>query len=229
MLSQKAAARACGLSVATIRRARVAGKLPNGNGGYLIPIPDLVGRWTDGQGVTGFPTERLAEAAMMTQIWRAFGHNVALLAVVSPLFVGCFIWLRYRRRHGVQAAVFRTLLVASLTGVVALTLRPSLGTPSHVFELIPFTGLDSDAQKAQILANFVLMMPTGAFTALAYSHVRIGRLIPLLVALPLVIEVAQFVLPIGRVCATEDMLVGAASISTGALLGRLLGSRSEGL
>lgn len=45
-LSQKQAAEACGVSEATIRRRRAAGKLPNavedGNGGFLIPVTDLI-------------------------------------------------------------------------------------------------------------------------------------------------------------------------------------------
>lgn len=45
-LSQAEAARACGVSTATIRRARVAGKLANveqdGTGGWRIPAPSLV-------------------------------------------------------------------------------------------------------------------------------------------------------------------------------------------
>lgn len=46
MLSQAEAAKACGVSTATIRRARQAGKLegvqPDGTGGYRIPLPSLI-------------------------------------------------------------------------------------------------------------------------------------------------------------------------------------------
>ncbi|MEI2819874.1 MAG: VanZ family protein [Marmoricola sp.] len=80
----------------------------------------------------------------------------------------------------------------------------------------PFTDLESAARRAQVLANIALTTPTGVLAAWTLTGKKLWSVVARFSLLPLVIELTQFTLPIGRVAATEDVILGALGILLGA-------------
>ncbi|RBY87801.1 VanZ family protein [Blastococcus sp. TF02A-30] len=115
------------------------------------------------------------------------------------------------------------LLAAALAVVARLTLTPSgtgYAVASPVQELHWYAdGLSSPATVVQLLGN-LLLLAVPAFAAVRLWP-RLGRPVPLVavaLAAGVAIELAQYVLPLGRVVSPLDALLNAAgAVAAGAL------------
>ncbi len=153
----------------------------------------------------------------MSQFERAFGDAAWLVLLSVPVLVA--VGVVYGRQFSLTLSVtiVRTLLVASIVGVLAVTLFPTpAGGLARSVEWLPFTDLESAARRAQVLANIALTTPTGVLAAWTLTGKKLWSVVARFSLLPLVIELTQFTLPIGRVAATEDVILGALGILLGA-------------
>ncbi|TIC89105.1 VanZ family protein [Nocardioides sp. GY 10113] len=150
----------------------------------------------------------------MTQIERAYDGTIPFaLMVVVLLTTGVFLWRSFNGNEPLGARSIASIRVALLTASVACVLYVTL-LPAQVgeggSELMPFTNLDSYAGRSQAIANTLLLIPTGFLYALNIARGRerpIRNLAAFAVLFSVGLEVAQGVLPIHRVVATEDVLI----------------------
>ncbi len=154
----------------------------------------------------------------MTQIERAFdGATLIAILVAAPLCLG-LLMMRRRQRAPMARSLSEALLLISVVAVLAVTLLPAVGPPERSVEWIPFTDLTSSARRTQVVLNLALLFPTGILLVIALPTTRsLTRVLSAALGLPLLIEITQATLPLGRVASTEDLILG----STGLLLGGL--------
>jgi glycopeptide antibiotics resistance protein len=166
---------------------------------------------------------------------------VVLVAVTAALVAA-----RRRTAQGVPAsqAAFDAVVLAGLIGAVGaalvFTLVPSsinhFGPPAN--NLVPFASIRRVAANSVdvlvalriLLGNVLLFVPVGFFVAL---HRRAGH--PLRdavlgsLALSLLIEVTQALVPLGRVANVDDVILNVLGGTLGALAAMLVGSAAPRL
>ena len=157
----------------------------------------------------------------MTQFQRAF-EGFALLAILAALIIAAIVGVSvYRRERHLSRAIVWMIFAGSLTCAAGVTLQPGPG-PAGV-ELVPFTNLNSPSGMDQLIANLVLLGPTGLALGLL-QPLRHAVIVGL--CLGAGFELVQLLLPmLGRVAATEDFLLNAIGFvagAGGASLGRSL-------
>lgn len=153
----------------------------------------------------------------MTQFERALGGAAALTIGVALIASALAGWASYKRTGRRISAVASALLTGSLVCAAGVTLQPAPG-PGGV-ELLPFTNLSSPSGDDQLVANLLLMLPTGAALGLLRplrSAVVIGT------AICAGTEFVQALPQLGRVAATEDFLLNSVGLACGAILSRSL-------
>lgn len=164
----------------------------------------------------------------MQQLLRMFGDLLPALMFLVPL-AGVLVWIlgTRRRRRGHKSAwtssVIDTVLALDLLSVVYLVFIPVAGLHRRMISLTPGTEIVSafsgGAGLWQALGNVVLLVPLGALLPLRV--VRLRSLIRVLLAALLVsacLEIAQGVLPTGRVSAIDDVILNTAGAVLGAVV-----------
>ncbi|GAA1536955.1 hypothetical protein GCM10009827_064580 [Dactylosporangium maewongense] len=152
------------------------------------------------------------------------------------LVLGGLWWLVARRRSPDRRRTFG--LVASVSGTLPwiwMILTPS----SHArrVHLDPVSGLggilaSGFAEAAvQIVGNLLVFAAFGAFAPLRWPRLTLGPVLLLAAAGSATVELLQYVLDLGRVTATDDVLVNTLGAGLAYGAGRLLppGPVSRGL
>lgn len=156
---------------------------------------------------------------------------VSLLAAVARL-----LWLRHRRVPGAfRLVALEAAMVAAVLVVLALTLHPREGgAGDRVRQLDPYiTGRRThvghpELRQAESLANLAMLVPFGFLLGLRKpSLLRGGRALAVVVAVPLVPELLQYLLPLGRVAALEDVELGVCGTAFGLGLGGVIGALAQ--
>lgn len=125
----------------------------------------------------------------------------------------------------VARGVLCCLLVAALAGVAALILAPAgvgraWGAPGAELHWYA-TGLGSAATRRQLGGNLGLLAVPAALAVLLWPPLRrLWSLVAVGVAAGAVIELLQWLLPIGRVASPLDAALNAAGAVLGGLLAR---------
>lgn len=157
-------------------------------------------------------------AAGVTQFERALGGFALVTLVAAGLVAVSTLMLASRRERG-----WRPWVVAAFAGsmvcVLGVTLQPSPGTPAGV-EIMPFQNLGSPSGWDQVISNLFLTVPSGLLFGLLAS----GRCHAISVGcgMSIAIELAQLVLPLGRIAATEDALLTSLGFVIPAVLVQLV-------
>lgn len=152
----------------------------------------------------------------MEQAWRAFGELFLLAFIAGSIFTAIYavargLMLRKRGSGFGRAfgeALFISTLVAAL-GLVAVPRGSNIGSRFGV-DLIPFDSLTSQRDLLELVGQAVITFPLGFLATLLWP-----RLWRWALAVPIVFEVLQLVLPSGRVFSTQDILVGLAGVALG--------------
>jgi glycopeptide antibiotics resistance protein len=155
------------------------------------------------------------------QFQRAFNDSlfIALAAGLSLCLLYAVIRLRSRRVPPATKAMAEAGFLLSTCGVLMVTLLPTPG-PGNVIEWVPFSDLSSSARRAQIVANLLLLAPSGFLGVIAFSSLKTRKTLVLFAVITsLSIETAQWLMPLGRVASVEDVLLGTASLLGGGSLG----------
>ncbi|WP_326833946.1 VanZ family protein [Amycolatopsis rhabdoformis] len=169
----------------------------------------------------------------MQQLWRTFGNALPLaliLVVLGALIAWAVASRRARsspRKQAWVSAILDVILVLSVLVVLYLVLIPipglanrsmiSLTPGSEIGTLFGAKG-STPAQSAafQILGNLLMFVPMGALAPLRMRWCRSLVTVTIAaLAVSVVIEVLQAVLHVGRVSATDDVILN----TLGALLG----------
>jgi hypothetical protein len=158
-----------------------------------------------------------------------------LLAIACAVAVGVALAVVLRRRFGVAATRAAWIAAAAVSAATALliTLAPSGRGGTYPCEFDPDGSLFGWLHGNQSTANVALMIPVAVALPLAtrdtrwhpWSYVA-------LVALPLLIELVQASMPLGRACDGMDVVDNWIGVGIGCLIGtvgarcaRALGTR----
>lgn len=139
---------------------------------------------------------------------------VVALAVARPL----------GRRLGLPG-VGVAAWIGALGLVVSLTLTPRstwAAVTERVCTLDTWTplGLHSVLALDQRAANAAMLVPLALLSALPRERRRLVATLTVAAALPLVVEVVQYVLPgLGRICHSEDLVDNLAGVAVAAVVG----------
>jgi glycopeptide antibiotics resistance protein len=164
--------------------------------------------------------------SVVYQLQHAFGLQGFYLLVVGVL-LALLVVVRVLEVAGAPLAA-RTVawaaLVATVAGVAEATLRPVVPPDQAVPTLLldPVEGVQGWAGPAwrPVINNVGLFLPVGALAAGALPRVPRGLLLVVLVAFSVGIETTQYLVPMGRVANSADVLANG----TGALIGLVLAS-----
>jgi glycopeptide antibiotics resistance protein len=164
--------------------------------------------------------------SVVYQLQHAFGLQGFYLMVVGALLT-LLVVIRVLEIRGAPAAaraVAWAALLATVVGVAEATLRPVVPPAQAVPKLLldPVQGVQGWAGPAwrPVINNVGLFLPLGALAAAAVPRAPRGLLLLVLVALSVGIETTQYLVPMGRVANTADVLANGA----GALIGLVLAS-----
>ena len=170
----------------------------------------------------------------MEQLWRVFGSAaVGLLALVpvGAAVVCVLAWVRarrMRRRDAWLSALLDVALVAAFLPVLYLVFVPVPGLEGRMMislapgaGIVPIFGGDggTPARSAlmQALGNIALLAPLAALVPLRISRLRsVPKVVLAALLLSVGIECAQWLLQLGRVSATDDVLLNTFGAALGA-------------
>lgn len=162
----------------------------------------------------------------MRQLWAAWGDVLVAWAVGVPVLVGAALGLFRRRvRRGMPRAQARRYTVAEAAVVggtvpwIWMILTPVSGERAVSWvplrDLVAVLGSDPLTVAVQVGANLVAFVPLGFFlprrTGLGPVRVTLAGMV-----LSASLEVAQYVLALGRVSSVDDVLVNTAGAALGA-------------
>jgi glycopeptide antibiotics resistance protein len=172
--------------------------------------------------------------SVVYQLQGAFGLQGFYLLVVGVLLL-LLLLMRLLEVQGAPStarAVAWVALLATLAGVAEATLRPVVPSAQAVPKLLldPIEGVQGWAGPAwrPVINNVGLFLPLGALAAAAMPRAPRSLLLVLLVGLSVGIETTQYLVPMGRVANTADVLANGAGAALGLLLASLvLGSSSD--
>ena len=166
--------------------------------------------------------------SVVFQLQRAYGLQGFYLMVVGTLVVVLLVirLLEIRGAPRAARAVAGVALVATLAGVAEATLRPVVPPDLAVPKLLldPVEGAQGWAGVAwrPVINNVGLFLPLGTLSAAALPRVPRGWLLVLLVLVSVGIETTQYLVPMGRVANTADVLANGAGAALGLLLATLV-------
>jgi glycopeptide antibiotics resistance protein len=160
----------------------------------------------------------------MTAAWRSFGQLLPVV-VLAALLAVILLVTAWRGSPSTRHKVLRSLLGLWASVFIAITLMPNRGLVDRSVDLIPFqdilrtmNGVGGVGQiAAQIGGNILIAAPLGVMlriylgpggAALRRSLLWSGLFFCL-------IEIAQFVLPLGRATTTDDVLIGLSGFVIG--------------
>lgn len=172
----------------------------------------------------------------MRQVWAAWGDVLVAWAVGIPVLAGAAVALFRRRvRRGMPRAEAKRFTVAEAALVggtvpwVWMILTPVSGERAVSWvplrDLVAVLGSDPATVVVQVGANLVAFVPLGFFLPrrTGLGPVRV-TLVGMVVSASL--EVAQYVLALGRVSSVDDVLVNTAGAALGAWLSVLWSARA---
>lgn len=135
-------------------------------------------------------------------------------------------WLRALCSAGTDVAG-----IASVVGVLVVTLQPRYWGGGRSVSLVPFSDLRSLLTDGwgtswivtQLLGNVLLFLPLGLLLPLRVASFRSARwLLAFAALLSAVVEAVQYLLPLGRSVAADDLLLNVTGAGVGYLCSRLL-------
>ncbi|MEV0246165.1 VanZ family protein [Nocardia sp. NPDC050712] len=176
---------------------------------------------------------------MVRQVWDSWGGVLTVWALAVPMLIaGAALVFRWRVRHGrsPEQALRHTAAEAGILGAtlpwVWMILTPADGE-RHVI-LVPLLDLFETITEAsantvvQVTANTVLFLPLGFLLPLRFPRWSgVLRMTLLGAALSATLEIAQYVLDLGRYSSIDDVLMNAAGAGLGAVLARRHSARRE--
>jgi glycopeptide antibiotics resistance protein len=170
----------------------------------------------------------------MTQLWRSFGALVPLFVLAIVVLLASLPMIarlsRDRRRNAVKALICGWLVV-----LCAATLLPAAGQRGRALEPIPLVSIvtmiqspvDWEVPVVQIGGNILLFVPLGLLLRAMPAQGTALRAAGVAALVALAIELGQYMLAIGRVAATDDVLLAACGAAVGwVFAGPLLGAAS---
>ena len=165
----------------------------------------------------------------MEVLFSSFGVLLPVTIIVLPFAVFAWRFLVHRRCRtqptwvasstaGIDVA---TVLLVAL--VLALTMIPVGGERTSSLHLIPgsdiLTEFADDGSLWQIAGNLLLLAPLGALLPLRVTHLNsVPRVTWAALAASAAIELTQFLLHVGRVTSTDDVLLNTLGAAAGATL-----------
>lgn len=163
----------------------------------------------------------------VTNLFRDFGYDVAIIALVGAPLALAIIGVRWRwlRHHTAPRPLLDATLEASIAVYAAAVGVVTLVPKAYVEESQARISWDlwaSDLaygpERTQVLANFVLLAPLvvlGMLRLRTHRSFVVGGFVTA-VLLPIIIELAQAYVVPGRVASVEDVIVGASGGVLGA-------------
>lgn len=168
----------------------------------------------------------------MDQMERSFSQitTFGLLGALVGVVLAVVLYLRRRRVMPVRAAVTDSVidgvLVTLALAVLYLALRPALVDGASRVSLVPgadlvdvFRGEQTETSRVQALGNFVLLLPIGALLPVRVLALRsLWKTTAAVAGFSVLLELGQWILPVGRIVSTDDVLINTAGGLIGALL-----------
>jgi len=159
----------------------------------------------------------------------SFGILVPVTIIVLPFAVFAWRFLVHRRRQRMPTWVAASTAgidvgVVLLVGLVlALTMIPIGADRTSSLHLLPgsdvLTEFADDGSLWQIAGNLLLLAPLGALLPLRVACLHsVPRVAGAALVTSVAIEVTQFVLHVGRVTSTDDVLLNTLGAAAGATL-----------
>lgn len=146
-----------------------------------------------------------------------------VLGGVVLLIAGFLLMRGWTWNKALLRALVDTLAVASLIPAVLLTLVMPGGVHTTI-ELVPLTDMWATGINATTLyqnaGNVLLFLPFGALLPVAFNGVfaRLWRILAVAAGLAVAIEVLQYLLDVGRVSSTDDVILNTAGAALGCVL-----------
>ena len=165
----------------------------------------------------------------IAELERSLGTSAVLVGGASLLAVLLLAVHGLRRvgAHRTADVVAATALLVAVAGVVLVTLGPQLRDgevlPRRLI-LDPVLGATDGHGRTvwrPLVANVSLFVPVGALAAARFPGRRVQVWIAA-VGLSLGVEATQYLLPIGRIANSADVLANAGGAALGVLLDRLV-------
>ncbi|MEV0292759.1 VanZ family protein [Nocardia sp. NPDC050710] len=175
----------------------------------------------------------------MRQVWDSWGDVLVAWTLAVPLVVIAAGWLvRLRigrgqpRGEALRSTIAELGILLGTLPWVWMILTPVHGE-RHVI-LLPLKDLIETLADAstntvvQVGANLVLFVPLGFFLPLRFPRFAgVLRMMSVGAALSAALEIAQYVLDLGRYSSIDDVLMNAAGAGIGAYLARVHVARRE--
>lgn len=174
---------------------------------------------------------------VMREVWELWGDVLVAWALLALVAMGAGWGLvRWRVGRGQSLGEALRWTVAEVGMVVGtvpwvwMILTPRAG--ERGVNLVPLRDLigtlleASENTVVQVVANTVLFAPLGFFLPLRFPwFAGVWRMVVVGAGFSGVLEIAQYVLDLGRYSSVDDVLMNAAGAGIGALVARAHGSR----
>ena len=167
----------------------------------------------------------------MYELYNAFEPIIPIFIIL--FFMVVFITVIINRKSGYKLDNGKKLvrfisyigLIMTLIGIFLVTLLPS-SNPERMTQFVPFLSIVETWEQAtwraivnSLLMNIILFIPFGFFLYVLIRKFTITILLTILFSL--LIELLQYLMPIGRISNIDDVLLNAAGGIIGSAFGLL--------
>ncbi|MBA2875158.1 VanZ family protein [Thermaerobacillus caldiproteolyticus] len=164
----------------------------------------------------------------MIQLWRIFGDVVPLFFVISLIVVTLSVWRFRSQKTAWEQKVPKISLLLTMIAILLITVFPFYYIPDQprVLNLVPFVGMyrlivysvDIEVPIRNILLNVLLFVPFGFFLSWSANQLSVRNITMTGLLFSFIIEVFQYVLPIGRSADIDDVILNTLGAFFGAVV-----------
>ncbi|SDC61312.1 VanZ like family protein [Pelagirhabdus alkalitolerans] len=169
----------------------------------------------------------------MTQLWRTFNQVIPYFAVIIPflILIGWAVYRRLRKKEkkkkeALYLASVNIFLALSSISIIMVTLLPR-PYEGRTLQIIPFFSMWDNIVNfihytdliRNLGFNILLFIPFGLFLCLKLPSCKLMKITYIGMIFSICIEIAQFILSIGRITNIDDVILNTLGTFIGAFMG----------
>ncbi|MFC6333133.1 VanZ family protein [Paenibacillus septentrionalis] len=161
----------------------------------------------------------------LIQYWRIYNHIIPMLVISLVIILLIFIlifFIRIKKKQVdiLKRTVLELLISLNVISICFVTLYPTGMKENHIIDLrLSISSMMSQGTESFI--NLLLFLPLAYFCSLRIKFLSKYYLVLCFVIFSLLIEVSQYVLPLGRITTLNDVILNSVGAVIGIILSKL--------
>lgn len=161
----------------------------------------------------------------LTQYWRIYNHLIPMLVIslcIVVLIFALIFFIRVKKKQvgALKQTVLELLITLNVIGICFVTLYPIGMKENHIMD-VRLSMNSMFSQGIESIINLLLFVPLAYFFTLRMRYWANYYLVLCFVIFSLLIELFQYMLPLGRTATLNDLILNSVGAIIGVSLSKL--------